>query len=198
MKSVLLAATLLSTISTANMQSRIPDSDLPELHRIKTITLSPNYGCRTQEGFQKSYANTALFLSSAGKDLNDPDLLFNGACGGKDFFQAHMTVDDLTVIADLGKVTLEELHPYQVFSHVYRRNDQLPESYATFLTVVPVQLGHTYAVLVNKQSVRSLLYFTVVGHVPNQQVDLRYAVQNYQLMTVRQQLPDPDSRTKSW
>jgi hypothetical protein len=72
--------------ATAFGQKASPDFGLPQLHTIKTVTLAPSYSCRSTEEFQKGYANTALFLSAYGKQLNSPDLLFNGACKSEDFF----------------------------------------------------------------------------------------------------------------
>jgi len=42
-------------------QKNHEDMDLPELHKIKRITLSPSYSCRPAQDFQKGYASTAFF-----------------------------------------------------------------------------------------------------------------------------------------
>src|SRR5512143_1654422 len=93
---LLFAIVLMATVAPA--QSPEPDYGLPDLHMIKTVTLSPSYSCRSAEDFQKGYENTALFLSTYSKQRNSPDLLFNGACGSQDYFQASTAGDDMALI----------------------------------------------------------------------------------------------------
>ncbi len=76
MKSIILLFLLLSAAATAPAGNS-DEIGLPELHKIKKITLSPSYSCRSKQEFQKGYQQTALFLSGP---CNGPDLLFNGAC----------------------------------------------------------------------------------------------------------------------
>jgi len=68
------------------------DFGLPTLHQINTVTLSPSYSCRSEEDAQKGYGETALFLSKYSKQINAPDLLFNGACKSEDNFQDQLPV----------------------------------------------------------------------------------------------------------
>jgi len=82
---------------------------LPELYRIKQATLSPSYSCRSREESTKSYQQTALFLSDQSKEINAPDLLFNGACNSPDYLEANTAGDDLSLIADLGEISIEKL-----------------------------------------------------------------------------------------
>jgi hypothetical protein len=153
---------------------------LPELHAIRTATLSPSYSCRKSDEFQKGYANTALFLSAYSEQRNSPDLLFNGACQSDDNFQASTAGDDFSLIADLGaEVSLEEVSASRVFNlkrvHSY-------VDYSKFAATVKVVPNHTYAVLLNESDKRGLFVFRVMEHEPNQRVVLRYAVKSYQIM----------------
>src|SRR5215467_1596653 len=90
--------TLIVVSVFAGGQTSELNSKLPLLHQIKAVTLAPSYSCRSSEEFSKGYASTALFLS----DFGGPDLLFNGACGSVDYFQAATAGDDMSLVADLG------------------------------------------------------------------------------------------------
>jgi hypothetical protein len=156
--------------------------NLPELHVIKTATLAPAYGCRSEEEFQKGYRETALFLSDYSKKRNSPDLLFNGACRGKDFFDVSTAGDDMALIADLGTdVQVEKITAHGAFT----RTTDSAYDYTRFVKTVPVTEGHTYAVLLNKREIRGLFVFTVVNHVENQRALLKYAVKEYQILNVK-------------
>ena len=161
-------------------QSRQPTIDLPKLHEIKNVTLSPSYSCRSAGDFATGYAGTALFLSDFAKQRTGPDLLFNGACGSADYFEAATAGDDMSLIADLGaNVSLSELSALRAFNlkgvHTF-------PAYSKFARVAKVEAGHTYAVLLNSMEKRGLFVFTVTKYVPNQRVSLRYAVKSYQVM----------------
>src|SRR3954467_138388 len=98
MKRVLFVAlTLLLASAAAPAQQ---DYGLPELHTIKTVTLSPSYSCRSQEDFGKGYESTALFLSKYSKSRNSPDLLFDGACRSGDYFESSTAGDDMAFVVD--------------------------------------------------------------------------------------------------
>ncbi|HEY0320829.1 MAG TPA: hypothetical protein VGC66_07750 [Pyrinomonadaceae bacterium] len=157
--------------------------NLPELHLIKTATLAPCYSCRTPEEFQKGYSTTALFLSDYSKRRNSPDLLFNGFRGGEDYFEASTAGDDMALIADLGaEVSVEKVSAHAAFN---LRNVHSYPDFTKFSSVAKVEKNHTYAVLLNKGEVRGLFIFTVVSYVPNERVDLRYAVKEYQILDVK-------------
>lgn len=158
--------------STAN-----DNYNLPELHVIKQVTLSPSYSCRPQEEFQKGYQQTALFLSDYSRRRNSPDLLFNGACRSTDYFD----VSDMSLIADLGTgLSVEEITAQRAFNvrGVMPHNTKFERS-------VKVEAGHTYAVLLNKRDTRGLYVFTVLNYVQNQRVELRYAAKEYQVTEVK-------------
>ncbi|HKR00228.1 MAG TPA: hypothetical protein VJT09_06120 [Pyrinomonadaceae bacterium] len=187
MRKLALVALLLaaaSAVAVAQTPAR-QDYGLPDLHVIRTITLAPSYSCRSQEEFQKGYEQSALFLSSYSKRSNSPDLLFNGACKGTDYFQASTGGDDMALIADLGTdVSVENLTAHQVFN---KRGVHNFDDYSKFARSVKVEANHTYVVLLSKHELRGLYIFTVAEHVPNERVSLRYAVKEYQIMEVRAQ-----------
>jgi hypothetical protein len=153
--------------------------ELPPLHQIKEATLIPAYSCRSSEEFRKGYENTALFLSEFAKRRTGPDLLFNGACGSEDYFEASTAGDDMSLIADLGaNVPLEDISASRSFN--VQRVHSFP-AYSKFAKAVKVEPNHTYAVLLNARDKRGLFVFTVAEYVPNKKVSLRYAVKSYQV-----------------
>ncbi len=147
---------------------------LPELHVINKAMLTPSYGCRPRDEVEKGYQGSALFLSEFSRQRNSPDLLFNGACGAEDFFEVATTGDDLTLITDLGPdASFEEISASQAFS--LKQN-------ALFTGKIRVEFNHTYAVLLSKSHLRGLFIFKVTGYIPNERVDLKYAVKQYQVI----------------
>lgn len=160
------------------------DLGLPELHKIKTATLSPSYSCRSVHEFRTGYAETALFLSSFSEQHSGPDLLFNGACGSEDYFVGSTAGDDMSMIADLGTEPLEDITTARVFNLKRIHSFDL---YSKFAEDAKVEANHTYALLIDKRDVRGLLVFTVTAYEPNKRVDLRYAVKEYQLLRVSAQ-----------
>ena len=185
MKTTVLLVTFLGFAALLPQQKH-EDLGLPELHKIKTATLGPSYSCRSQPESAQGYANTALFLSDYSRRRNSPDLLFNGACGAKDYFQSVTAGDDMGVIADLGEFPLEKLSAHLIFN---TRDTASFDLYSKFAQSVEVQPNHTYAVLVNREEIRALFAFTVTGYVPNKKLDLKYAVKEYQILDLRAQSP---------
>ncbi|HKT50077.1 MAG TPA: hypothetical protein VJV96_07250 [Candidatus Angelobacter sp.] len=177
MKAILSVVALVLSVRSVAPTISTENSSLPELHKINRVTLSPSYSCRSAEDFRKGYENTALFLSAYSQRMNSPELLFNGACGSADSFEAATAGDDLDVVADYGEWPIEDLTAQQVFSP--RR---LAGAYAQFSQSVPVLEGHTYGLLINKPEVRGFFFFQVMRYVPNQKVELKYVVQDYQLL----------------
>jgi len=184
MKRLISSVTVLAALSLlAGGQTAGTDLGLPTLHAIKDIALSPAYSCRSSSELKEGYAGTALFLSDYARRMNSPDLLFNGACGAPDYFEASTAGDDMSLIADLGpNVPLEELSAHNTFN--LQKVHSFP-NYSKFASVVKVELDHTYAVLLNESDKRGLFVFTVNEYVPNQKVSLRYAVESYQLNVAR-------------
>ena len=190
MKSLFLTASLLFLLTTPSaLQNPETHFDLPALHSIREATLSPSYSCRSAEEFKKGYANTALFLSDYSKHFNSPELLFNGACDSQDYLQGGQGGPDSSVIADLGRVRLEDLRTIQAFN-VQRLHVQ--NLYSRFTGQIEPDLGHTYALLIDRRDERGLVYFTITGYVPNQRLDLRYVVKHFELMRVVAESPGFD------
>ena len=180
MKSLILSVIAVGVLSViAGGQSSNPSIELPALHQIKEVTLSPSYSCRPPEEFGKGYESAALFLSDFARHRTSPDLLFNGACGSEDYFEAATAGDDMSLIADLGDgVSLVELSASRAFN--LQRVHSFP-AYTKFARAVKVEPNHTYAVLLNARDKRGLFVFTVMEYVPNKKVSLRYAVESYQV-----------------
>jgi len=180
MKNLIIGIVTLVVLSVfAIGQTSQPNNKLPTLHQIKEVTLAPSYSCRSSEDFGKGYASTALFLS----DFGGPDLLFNGACGSVDYFEASTAGDEMSLVADLGTgISLEDLSAHRAFNV---DGVHSLEKYSKFAKAVKVEADHTYAVLVNAMNRRGLLVLTVTEYVPNKKVSLRYAVEAYQVMLNR-------------
>ena len=175
---LILAACILLVVEPANSQKNEDDLGLPELHKIKRATLSPSYSCRSREESRNGYAGTALFLSAYSKNHNSPELLFNGACNSQDFFQTATVAGDLDVVADYGDIPIESLTANHVFSP-----DRTMRTDVRFTRTAKVEHPrHTYGVLINKREVRGFFYFRVTAYVPNQSVELEYAVMEYQVL----------------
>jgi hypothetical protein len=186
MKLVLVIVSVFLMAVPSISQKNHEDLDLPELHKIKRITLSPSYSCRSAEDSQKGYASTALFLSNRSRG---PVLLFNGACNSPDYLDVNMGGDALSVIADLGRIRIEDLKAEQVFN-VQRVHS--PELFSRFTMEVQPEIGHCYAVLINRSDARGMFYFTVIGYIPNERLDLRYVVKDFQLLHVYAESPGFD------
>lgn len=190
MRRLLLIATLSLLSHNASAQksdgaSGSHPSQPPELRTPKTVTLSPSYGCRAKEEFQKGYEGTALFLSDFEKRMNTPNLLFNGSCGSKDDFDVVTHGGNFSTIADLtaggSSGTAQVFDSFEEYDSISRREFRE----AGFAQRVPVKVGHTYVVLVDKAlgetQVRGVFIFTVVDHIPNKRVALSYEVKDYQI-----------------
>jgi hypothetical protein len=192
MKFLLLASMLLIAAASSPLQNpQNPQGlDLPELHKIHKATLAPNYGCHLKEG--TGYGPAALYLS---KNSRGAELLFNGGCGpgSRDNLTINMDGGDMNLIADMGKVQLEDLSADQPF--ILYLDSGEPSVKFTF--EAQIELGHTYAVLVNKTFERALFYFTVTGYLQNKRLELRYAVEDFHLATAKVQSPGFSWDTKN-
>jgi len=194
MKAMLVLAPMFLALAASLPQKKQEDFGLPELHKIKTATLSPAYSCRSEEEFQQGYGTTALFLSAYSRRRNGPELLFDGACGGQDTFIAATAGDDVGVIADLGAMPLDGLTAHLMFNP---RNVASFGAYSKFAQSVKVELNHTYAVLISRSDARCMFAFTVTGYVPNKRLDLNYVVKEYQILELKTQSPGFDWTTEN-
>jgi hypothetical protein len=165
-------------IALAHSQTSATPPGLPVLHAVKTATLSPSYSCRSEEKIDKGFRNTALFLSTYGVETNSPDLLFNGACGSENRFDVSLAGDDMSLIADLGAVPIEQVTAQKAFNII---GGVTGPNYSRFARTAKVEQGHTYAVVVNNSERRGLFVFTTDQYVPDQKVVIRYDVKNYQI-----------------
>jgi hypothetical protein len=176
-------------------KQQVDKSRLPELHKIKSVTLSPSYSCRPEEEFRRGYESTGLYLTPNSTHADVPDVLFNGACRAKDNFNVSLAGDDWSLIADLGaNVTLEDVSASRAFNLNRIAN---AADYSKFVQATDVELNHTYAVVLNRRWERGLFLFTVVNHVPNKKVELRYVVKSYQVMDPAADSPGFDWEKKS-
>ncbi len=143
---------------------------LPDLHKIRTHVFTAPYSCGGD------YELSALFLSSHSKDSNAPDLLYNGACGSRNYIHATTAGDDFALIADLGEVSLESVSAEKAFNYERTvRQDNL------FKEEVEVQKGHTYAVLISKSDIRALYVLKVESLVKGGPMAIKYAVKSYSI-----------------
>lgn len=184
-----------SFVGLTSASQKNQDLGLPELHKTSSVTLGPSYGCGSAGQVQPgagSYESSALFLSKYSHQMNAPELLFNGDCGSEDYLQSSLAGDEMSLIADLGKVPIESVATQFVFNAKGVHSFDL---YTKFAQVAKIQANHTYAVVVNSSLVRGLFVFTVVDYVPNKRLDLRYAVKDYQVLSVQSQSPGFDWKT---
>jgi hypothetical protein len=170
---------LAAFIPFAHAQTPATPPGLPLLRAIKTATLSPSYSCRSKQEFDKGYGNTALFLSTPGVEVNSPDLLFNGACGSENYFDVSLAGDEMSLIADLGAVPIEQVTAQKAF---HMMGGTMGRNFSRFALAAKVEQGHTYAVVVNQADRRGLFVFTVDEYVPDRKVVIRYDVKNYQII----------------
>jgi len=176
MKAVITTMVLLLGAVVSSPIEPKEDLGLPALHKIKRAILSPSFSCRSN---LQEYQASVLFLSRYTRRRNSPDLLFNGACGSQDYFEGPHAKDDISLVADLGHIRLEDVSAHLAFN---TKNIHSFDLYSKFVAEARVQDGHTYALLISTRDLRGLVVFTVVNYVPNQEVDLRYAVEEYQLL----------------
>jgi hypothetical protein len=153
-------------------EESVDQANLPALFAVQNFVLGPSYSC---DPSHQGYAVAALFLSGMSKQINDPELLFNGACGSPDYFDVFLNGGDRSLIADLGNTPLAAAAtPMRgIFSFA---------DTARFSSTANIVSGHTYAVLTNNSYARGLFVFAVTRFVPDQEVDLQYEVVEYQVV----------------
>lgn len=156
------------------------NSLLPALHKIESYTFNNTYSCGG------NYETSALFLSETSKQRNSPDLLFNGACGTVPYIEASTAGDDFSLISDLGNIPLEGVSASKAFNTA-----RVAGLDNTFKKTMPVQPGHTYAVLIAKRVVRAL-YVLRVDQITEGQMKIRYAIKSYAIQTTKAEGPGFD------
>ena len=165
----------------------VPGTELapvpPVLDQVARATLGPSYSCRPKEtGSEKGYLGSALFLSEYSRRRNLPELVFDGACGTEDNFISATVGGDLSLIADLGDVAIESVTSQSAFN---LQGIDAFAHYSKFAQSVKVGFNHTYAAVLNGRERRGLLIFKVIGYLPNERVDLKYVVKEYQFVEVK-------------
>ncbi|MGE0104698.1 MAG: VWA domain-containing protein [Blastocatellales bacterium] len=145
-----------------------PDAEMPILNRLSRATLTSSTACRSQENPKPEDQQAALYLAPQTRQPGSiPDLVFRGTCGSPDYFVAAVASDDLSMIADLGDVPVEDVTAHSALN-------------SQFVRSAKVDFNHTYAVLLNRDNLRGLFIFRVIGYLPNERADLVFAVKHYQ------------------
>jgi hypothetical protein len=189
-----LALALLAALSLAVQQPAAPaarppsPNGLPVLNVVRAVKLGPTYSCRSKEEVESGYGTTSLWLSDYSRGRNEPDLLFDGACGGRNYFVASTAGDDMALVADLGpNVSLATVTRARAMNY---SGVQGPERETRFSETALVVVGHTYVVTLNKADVRGLFALTVTRFQPDEYVEFNYVVLNYAVTsTVEQATP---------
>ena len=158
-------------------QAQAPNPQ-PQIGVSRTIELTPSYSCRPTEEFRRGFQKTALFLSEEMRVLNSPDLLFNGACGSENYFQASTHGGNHSLVADLSTIKAGDLLRLRQLD---AQKDRAALFKMGFEDDAAVALGHTYAILLHKDGVRGLMIVTVTKHVQDKGVTLTYDVLDYQV-----------------
>ncbi|HEX4605510.1 MAG TPA: hypothetical protein VH724_16030 [Candidatus Angelobacter sp.] len=185
MKAILILAPMLLALATSLPQKTQEDFGLPELHKIKTATLSPSYSCQSEEQRHQQINTHSLYLSDFSRRTGQHELRLNGACDSRGYFES-MSGGGTGVIADLGEIPLENVTAHLMF---YKQNITPSDLCTKFMSRAFVQAGHTYAVLASSSEVRAVFVFTVTGYIPNKRVDLNYVVKDYQVFELKTQSP---------
>jgi hypothetical protein len=167
---------VLLVVTASQAQTR---ETLPQIGVSRTIQLSPSYSCRPKTEFDRGYQRTALFLWEEMRRLNSPDVLFNGACGSEDYFQAATHGANFSVVGDLGAKPIAL--SLQGLALLQPREDGATLKKMGFGNKAAVVPGHTYAVLLDKPGIRGLFIFTVTKHIQDKSVELTYEVLDYQI-----------------
>jgi hypothetical protein len=148
--------------------------DMPTLNKINQAILLVPYSCGG------SYQSSGLFLSSYSRNINAPDLLYNGACGSHDYIEALGPGGDIGLIADLGDVPLEDVTPSKALNW-----QQTVDEGNFFKDTQHVVTNHTYVVLLSKSEVRALYAFKVVSQTQDGAMTIRYAVKSYSIQNTK-------------
>mmetsp|Transcript_16353 Transcript_16353/g.42466 ORF Transcript_16353/g.42466 Transcript_16353/m.42466 type:complete len:331 (-) Transcript_16353:266-1258(-) len=163
---------------------------LPPLNTILEHTFATAYSCKG------SYSTSGLSL---GQKEDEPDLLFNGACGSSTSFQASFAGADFGLLSLLGSSS--EFPIENVTAHAAFNFANVAGKGNTFQEQVPAEAGSTYAILRTESpsglpgAVRAL--FAVETSQDScedsaQSCSIRYAVLDYTLQTKVAQSPGFD------
>ena len=157
---------------------------LPKLNTVQSFTFEKPYSCGG------SYEKSALFISSHARQSNAPDLLYN--CSNGPSVGATPAGDDFSLISDLGEVSLESVTPRRAFNL-----DLISGRDNTFKENMPVQVGHSYSVLISKSDIRALYVFQVESIQADGTMKIRYAVKSYSIVQSAQIAPGFDWESRN-
>jgi len=143
---------------------------LPELNVIKEFNFATQYSCGG--GYEKS----ALFLSEYSKDMNSPELLYNGTCQDNAYIDVNTHGGNFSLVSDLGDVPLEDVTASKTlnWSNIVGGDNSFHET-------TTVKLNHTYAVFYTSGDIEALYNFKIVAYDSNGPMTIRYAVKKYQI-----------------
>jgi len=150
---------------------------LPTLYQIQKYEFSVPYGC---DG--GNYTTSALFLSSESLRINEPDLLYYGACGYPQFWCA-TGGNDLCFIANLGSTALEDLTPQNIVHY--------PANYE-INRLANLEVHTTYSVIGAKSDFRYMMVFTLDSLDLFGPASITYSVFLYEEQTITKQSPGFD------
>ncbi|UJR10723.1 hypothetical protein I4U23_014913 [Adineta vaga] len=128
---------------------------LPQLNVIKQASFKYSYSCQSPP---LRYQDCALFLTDKSVAMNAPELLYNGACGSNDYFEAMFAGSDFGVLTD-----------------IVGEDNQ-------FFKDIPVVKGHTYAAVLARRNNRALFVFRVESYQRNGPLTISYAVKQYSVI----------------
>ena len=183
MNLVIVIAILIVTCScklplpTKNGLSAIEASSVPELptlYKLEKFHFAGPYSCIS------GYNGTALFLSQASLNINQPDILYYGHCppSTAGFYGARGFVKDLGSEFDISNITANQAVYMTGFSGI---NASPPEAVFT--------VGHTYVKHINSAPIIGWVVLHVESIDNDGAMDITYGVLRYQVIKVTASSP---------
>lgn len=143
----------------------VPSSFTPPLNELLSFEMPKSYSCGG------NYTTSAVFLSRRNKVMNDPDGLFNGACGSTPYFEAATAGNDFALLADLTvDAQITDVHTVTMTDIA-----QASKSWATEVDVVQ---GHVYGVWRFTERTRTFYTFGVTS-LDGDRLAIRLAVKDF-------------------
>ena len=174
MKTVLRVLTMILIASTASAELS-PGYKVPENGKIQVATLSGSLSCPEIGEFKPLNLNGEVY--SSGNYY--PELQINFGCGGKPALDGV----DLTLIAEIGDVRLEELDSVSSM-----RSMQNGENY-NFKESALIKENMTYSMILNSSKFRGLLVFRVISYRQNI-LTIEYVTRKYSKIIQTQKSED--------
>jgi len=164
---VVLALALFVTTRSAQ------DLGLPKLQQTCVAKFSVSYSCGG------NYLLSALFLSTYSKQRNEPELLYNGACGSAASFDTSTAGADWGLIMDFGVDNLTTFSANNFWGKMreYTRNPFERGG-------VTAQVDHVYGVFNVHSDIQAMWVFKIDDWVPpNGAMTISFSVLRYQVAT---------------